>query len=49
MTDNGPLPSTLVKHNPMVLMPIVPLCTSLAFDFAPGVVAQVRWLRTVAP
>lgn len=45
MTDYGPLPSILIKHNPMVLLSIPPQVVALQLDLAPGVVGQVRFLN----
>jgi len=45
MTDYGPLPSVLVKHNPMVLIFPTPLVTTVQIDARPGVTAQVQFLN----
>lgn len=45
LTDFGPLPSQLIKHNPIVLLPLPVQMTSLAFDLTPGVRASIQWLE----
>ena len=44
LTEFGPMPSQLIKHNPMVLLPIPVQCTALGFDLAPGIQASIQWL-----
>jgi hypothetical protein len=44
LTEFGPMPSQLIKHNPMVLLPIPVQVTALGFDLAPGVRASIQWL-----
>lgn len=45
VTADGPLPSQLLKHNPLVLLSIPYPVSALAFDLRAGVAGQVRWLR----
>lgn len=43
-TANGPLPSVLLKHNPLVLFFPNPQITSVTLDLSAGVEAQMRFL-----
>lgn len=45
ITEWGPMPSVLIKHNPMVLLGMPPQVESLQLDLAEGVVGTVQWLR----
>lgn len=44
MTADGPLPSVLIKHNPMVLTPLPAVVKKFGIDLAPGVEAELTWL-----
>jgi hypothetical protein len=44
-TDQGPLPSVLIKHNPMVVIFDTPLVTQIALDLSPGVSAQAQFIH----
>lgn len=44
LTAEGPLPSALIKHNPLVVLNLAPQVTEVAFDMFPGAAAQVSWL-----
>lgn len=43
-TVDGPYPSILIKHNPMVVWPFIVGSTELLIDLEPGVSGSVRWL-----
>jgi hypothetical protein len=43
-TENGPLASQLLKHNPMVIMPLPMFVTGIQLDLEVGVSATVTWL-----
>lgn len=45
LTDDGALPSQLLKHNPMVILNVPYPVAEVGFDLAAGVAGQVRWLR----
>jgi hypothetical protein len=44
ITADGPLASTLLKHNPMVIEPLPPYVTGVQLDLESGVSATVTWL-----
>jgi hypothetical protein len=44
LTDYGPLPSVLIKHNPLVILPLQATVSALALDLEPGVEAAISWI-----
>ena len=45
LTADGPLASQIIKHKITVVKPIPPGIAEIAFDLAPGVAAELRWLN----
>jgi hypothetical protein len=44
VTEFGPMPSQLIKHNPLVLLPLGQQVVSVELDLLPGVTATATWL-----
>lgn len=44
LTKDGPLPSQLLKHSPMVIEPLPPYITAVQLDLEAGVEGSVAWL-----
>lgn len=46
ITTIGPLASVLIRHRPLVILPVPPQVISIVLDLAPGVAGAVQWLRS---